>query len=231
MTFLSVGGRSSQGYDLLMPDEWAAQLEKVLRGAHLPVREIEGRAAAVLLPIVATPEPSLIFTLRTDTLPSHKGQISFPGGSIDPDDPTAEFAALREAHEEIGIEPGDVTVLGELETFPTFVSGYVVTPVVGWLEEMPELNVNAGEVAEVLVVPIADLTEAIRREPGFEHGGRTFPTEAWVWNDKVIWGVTALILRFFLERLAEAGLVDPPTQTTAWDFPPPPGVTESSFPS
>lgn len=214
-----------------MPDEWAGQLEKVLRDAPLPVRELEGRAAAVLLPIVASPEPSLIFTVRTDTLPSHKGQISFPGGSIDPTDPTPEFAALRETQEEIGIDPGAVTVLGELETFPTFVSGYIVTPVVGWLEDMPELNVNAGEVAEVLVVPVADLTEAIRQEPGFMHASRTYPTEAWVWNDKVIWGVTARILRMFLERVAEAGLADPPSATTSWDFPPPPGITESSFPS
>jgi 8-oxo-dGTP pyrophosphatase MutT (NUDIX family) len=172
------------------------------------------RDAAVLIPIIALPEPTMIFTVRTETLPSHKGQISFPGGSIDPADASPTAAALREAQEEIGLKPSDVEVLGALDSFHTFVSGYVVTPVVGWLAQPPQLRPNPAEVAEVLEVPVADLADEIRAEPGFTHNGRTFPTEAWIWNEHVIWGVTARILRAFLGRLAEAGLADPPGDTT-----------------
>ena len=175
---------------------------------------VEGtRDAAVLIPIVAEPEPALIFTRRTDTLPSHRGQISFPGGSIDPGDRDPAAAALREAHEEIGLDPSAVRVVGELDSLQTFVSGFVVTPIIGWLEEEPALRPNPREVAEVLRVPLEDLTDEIRREPGFLHGDRSYPTEAWVWRDNVIWGVTARILRVFLGRLAAAGLADSPAGT------------------
>ena len=164
----------------------------------------------MLIPVVGRDEPVLIFTVRTDTLPSHKGQISFPGGSIDPTDVSAQHTALRETNEEIGIEPATVAIVGELDTFPTYVTGYNVTPVVGFIEQRPEVVPNPAEVAEVLWVPLSELNDTIRSEPGFIHGSSTYPTEAWVWNDHVIWGVTARIIRLFLARLAEAGLVDSP---------------------
>jgi 8-oxo-dGTP pyrophosphatase MutT (NUDIX family) len=197
--------------------DFERRLHSVLK-AH-PARHVsvEGaKHAAVLIPIVAVPEPTLIFTVRTDTVTSHKGQISFPGGSIDPEDADAAAGARREAEEEIGLDPSTVRILGELDSFPTFVSGYVVSPFVGWVDEEPELTRNPGEVAEILMVPIADLAEDIRNEAGFEHAGRTYPTEAWVWNERVIWGVTARVIRQFLERLAEAGLTEEPGPTTSW---------------
>jgi 8-oxo-dGTP pyrophosphatase MutT (NUDIX family) len=168
------------------------------------------RDAAVLIPIVAGEGPSLILTRRTDTLSSHAGQISFPGGSVDVDDASPEAAALREAHEEIGLDPSTVRVLGELDSLQTFVSGFVVTPVIGWLDGAPSLVPNPGEVAEVLLVPVDALTEGARADPGFRHGGRTYPTEAWIVDDNVIWGVTARILRSFLHTLADAGLAEAP---------------------
>lgn len=174
------------------------------------------RDASVLIPIVAVPEPTVIFTVRTDTVPSHKGQISFPGGSTDPGDSSAIQTALRETQEEIGLDPAAVDVLGQLDAFPTFVSGFVVTPVVGWLEEEPQLRPNPAEVASILHVPLADLNEDIRSEAGFSHGDKTYPTEAWVWQDHVIWGVTARIVRSFLWTLSRAGLIDPPAETTSW---------------
>jgi 8-oxo-dGTP pyrophosphatase MutT (NUDIX family) len=176
----------------------------------------DARDAAVLVPIVGGDEPALIFTVRTEHLPSHQGQISFPGGSIDPDDASAEAAALREANEEIGLDPAVVTVVGELDHVPTFVSGYVIAPVVGWIESTPALRPNPGEVAEVLTVPVADITDDIRSLPGFVHRGRSYPTEAWVWNDYVIWGATARVLRVLLYRLAEAGLADHPGEEPPW---------------
>ncbi|MFP5298222.1 MAG: CoA pyrophosphatase [Actinomycetota bacterium] len=190
--------------------------------SHRParVRVPDAREAAVLIPIVAVPEPTLIFTRRTDTVGSHKGQISFPGGSIDPEDPNMRCTALRETEEEIGLDPDAVSIIGELDTFPTFVSGYVVTPYVGWLAEEPDLRPNPAEVESVLQVPIAALSNEIRRDAGFEHGGRVYPTEAWVWEDNVIWGVTARVVRQFLDILAAADLVERPDGDFNWYLPP-----------
>lgn len=172
--------------------------------------EVPGaRRAAVLVPIVAGSDPSLIFTLRTGIVGSHRNQISFPGGALERNE-SPRAAALREAHEEIGLDRHAVRVLGELDTTPTFVSGFVVTPVVGWLKEPPALKPSPAEVAEVLIVPLSGLSEKVRREPGFAHLGRTYPTEAWIWENRVVWGVTAGLVRLLLTRLAVAGLVDPP---------------------
>lgn len=200
-----------------MNDDFKNRLEKAL-ATRSPARVSldDARDAAVLIPIVATPEPTLIFTVRTETLSSHKGQISFPGGSIDEGDTDEIAAALREAQEEIGLDPTAVEVLGELDAFPTFVTGFVVTPVIGWLESEPVLEPNPEEVAAVLHVPLVQLNEEIRSEPGFLHRDRSYPTEAWVWNDNVIWGVTARIIRSFLDVVAAAGLAHPPGETTSW---------------
>ena len=207
-----------------MSDDFADRLAAVLGSRPPRSADVEdAREAAVLVPIVAVPEPTLIFTVRTDTVPSHKGQISFPGGSIDATDASPLDAALRETQEEIGLDPTNVRVLGGLDETPTFVSGFVVAPFVGWLAQPPELIPNPAEVAEILHVPISNLVEDLRREPGFRHGGRTYPTEAWIWNDHVIWGVTARLLRSFLQLLADAGLAEPPGDTISWSaWPPPP---------
>lgn len=213
---LYVGAKATM---LRMTEDFRSRLADVLaRRSPQRVRVRDARDAAVLIPIVAEPEPTLLFTLRTEHLPSHKGQISFPGGSIDEDDPSAQVASLREAEEEIGLRPEGVEILGELDSVPTFVTGFVIAPFVGWVREQPRLEPNPDEVAAVLHVPLSDLTEEIRAEPGFEHGGRTFPTEAWVWRDQVIWGATARVLRIFLERLAEAGLIDAPSPTQSWEL-------------
>jgi 8-oxo-dGTP pyrophosphatase MutT (NUDIX family) len=202
---------------MCMSDTFRDRLAEALHARPPRRAQIDdARDAAVLIPIVATPEPTVIFTVRTDTVGTHKGQISFPGGAIDTYDSSPAAAALRETHEEIGLDPAGVEILGELDSFPTFVSGYVVTPFVGWLDSVPDLRPSPAEVAEVLHVPIAELTEEIRAEPGFGHGGRTFPTEAWIWGEHVIWGVTARIVRYFLALLAEAGLAAAPGNTTSW---------------
>ena len=119
----------------------------------------------MLIPVVKRDEPALIFTVRTDSLPSHKGQISFPGGAIDPGDVSATHTALREAHEEIALDPDDVAIVGELDTFPTFVTGYNVTPVVGIIEKRPELVSNPAKVAEVLWVSLSELDDTTTPNP------------------------------------------------------------------
>lgn len=200
-----------------MGDDLPAALRAAL-AAQPPHRAPVGkqRRAAVLIPVVGAEHPALVFTVRTTTLSSHAGQISFPGGSVDPTDASPQAAALREAHEEIGLCPGDVVVVGELDTLPSFVSGYVIEPFVGWLPAMPPLSPNPREVAEILVVPLRDIAEGIRRDPGFSHDGRTYPTEAWIWRRHVIWGATARILRSLLLRLAEAGLAERPEGDPEW---------------
>jgi 8-oxo-dGTP pyrophosphatase MutT (NUDIX family) len=192
-----------------MSEQFREALARAL-ATHPPRRAPpqSGRAAAVLLPVVAAPAPALIFTVRTDTLPSHQGQISFPGGAVEASDASPEAAALREAREELELD--GVRVLGLLDSVETFVSGYVVTPVVGWIERPPALTPNPVEVAEVFSVPLAELTDEIRSDPGFSHKGRAYPTEAWIWRGHVIWGVSARVLRLFLQRLAAAGLADAP---------------------
>jgi len=169
----------------------------------------EARAAAVLIPVLEGDEPALLLTLRTETVSTHKGQISFPGGSLESGE-SPERAALREAHEETGLDPSQVRVLGQLDQTPTFVSGYVITPVVGWVAGRPLLEPNPSEVATLIVAPISGLTEEIRREPGFVHDGFNYPTEAWIYEGHIIWGVTARLLRMFLGLLADAGLAAAP---------------------
>ena len=211
----------------ISPGGSAGELEGRLRSAfseHEPaiVDLPDARDAAVLVPIYAAPSPTVIFTVRSENLPSHKGQISFPGGSIDASDDSPEDAALREAHEEIGLHPDAVTIVGRLDDLPTFVSGYVVSPIIGFLSERPKLEPNPAEVARILEIPLDDLVDDIRREPGFSEAGRSYPTEAWVWHGHVIWGVTARLLRTLLMHLSAAGLTKPPGETVSWSAWPPP---------
>lgn len=206
-----------QGYDGEMSRSFEDRLSIVLRGNEPDLSTVAGaRDAAVLIPIVGSPRPTLVFTVRTETVSSHKGQISFPGGSVDPQDASLEETALREAHEELGIEARDVKILGRLDSVPTFVSGYVIHPFVGWLENVPTLLPNSAEVASVMHVPMADLTDEVRAHPGAAHRGRTYPTEFWIWQDKVIWGATARVIRLLLERLASAGLATAPAESEPW---------------
>jgi 8-oxo-dGTP pyrophosphatase MutT (NUDIX family) len=215
---VSFDARIATGARLRWPavDDHVTDIRLAL-AAHPPQRtSVEGaRDAAVLVPIVGHGEPALIFTVRTEMVRSHRGQISFPGGSVDAGESPRQ-AALREADEELGLAPTAVEVLGELDAVPTFVSGYVIHPFVGWITDPPELRPNPAEVAEVLEVPVADLTEEIRALPGFTHAGRTYPTEAWIWNGHVIWGATARVLRVLLYRLADAGVADHPGESPGW---------------
>jgi len=164
------------------------------------------RCASVLVPIVARAgELTMLFTRRTAHLRSHSGQIAFPGGGAEPGDASAEATALREAHEEIGLEPARVEVLGRLSDYHTR-TDYRVTPVVGLVAPPVELRLDAHEVEEAFEVPLAFLLDPanhLRHQREFQ--GRTVPFYAIPYRDYYIWGATAGMLINLYRFLAGEG--------------------------
>ncbi len=165
-------------------------------------QKLGDRPAAVLIPVMEHGgDTSLIFTRRTDTLAAHPGQVSFPGGGAEAGDADAVATALREAHEEIGIEPERVEIVGHLEVYPT-TTGFAVTPVVGVLGERVDYRIDPIEVAEVFEVPLDYLLDPAnylveRREfSGFKV--RYFVVN---YGEQRIWGATAGMLVDFAARL------------------------------
>jgi 8-oxo-dGTP pyrophosphatase MutT (NUDIX family) len=164
-------------------------------GYRLPGREGEPRPAAVLVPIVNRPEGlAVLFTQRSADLPDHAGQISFPGGRVEPGDVDVDGAALRETEEEIGLRRERVTILGRLADYET-VTGYRVTPVVGWVEPPFEVIPDPVEVADVFEVPLAFLLEPANQKRHFRMlGDIRRDYFAIPFGDRYIWGATAAML-------------------------------------
>ncbi len=163
------------------------------------------RDAAVLVPIVRRePEATVLLTRRTDHLPSHAGQIAFPGGKIDADDNGPVAASLREAHEEIGLASESVDLLGFGDTYVTG-SGYRIVPVVGLVEADPDLTVNRDEVAAIFEVPLSFLMDARNHHQGRRTWqGRERKFYVMPYYEHYIWGVTAGIVRTLYERMYES---------------------------
>jgi 8-oxo-dGTP pyrophosphatase MutT (NUDIX family) len=163
------------------------------------------KPAAVLLLVVNHREPAVVFTQRTTHLPDHAGQISFPGGRCDAEDCSAEETALREAREEIGLDPSRVQVLGRLPDYRTS-TGYKVTPVVGWAEPPLEYHPDPHEVDDVFEVPLAFLLDPRNhRHESALHHGRMRKFWAMPYGERYIWGATAGMLVTFHRILAPAG--------------------------
>jgi 8-oxo-dGTP pyrophosphatase MutT (NUDIX family) len=161
--------------------------------------------AAVLVPVLAAaPELRLVFTKRTDTMSRHAGEISFPGGLADEGEPPAA-TALREAEEELGLEPSEVELLGALPAVHTHVSGIMIVPFVGMLWRDPAFTPNAGEIDQVLEFSLRDLALAGGEEE-LEHEGQRFHTFVYDMNGHVIWGATARILWSFIDLVKSAPL-------------------------
>jgi 8-oxo-dGTP pyrophosphatase MutT (NUDIX family) len=164
--------------------------------------------AAVLVPIVAHAEPTVILTLRPETMRKHPGQISFPGGRIDPDDADAIAAALREAEEEIGLSPSHVEVIGVADRYLT-VTGFEVTPVVGILPPGLSLTPHAGEVAAMFEAPLQYLLDPAHQQVrSAEWRGRTRTYYEIEWQGRRIWGATAAMI-VNLSRRLEIGAMSP----------------------
>lgn len=167
-------------------------------GAELPPTLVP---AAVLLPVVLRPEPTLLFTTRTAHLRQHAGQVSFPGGRIDPTDDGPVAAALREAEEEIALAPSAVSVLGIADPYRTG-TGYRIAPVVGTIPPDLPLIPNPNEVADLFEVPLSHLlSPANHRMRQAEWRGRMRRFYAIEWDGRTIWGATAGMLVNLAARL------------------------------
>jgi 8-oxo-dGTP pyrophosphatase MutT (NUDIX family) len=163
------------------------------------------RPAAVLVPIVHGARPGVLLTRRTDHLSAHAGQVAFPGGRIDPTDASPEAAALREAHEEIGLVPSHVELAGRLPDYITG-TGFVITPVLGLLPEGLVLTPSPDEVADIFTLPLSVLLDPASPERRTRmHRGRE--RHFWVWphDHHYIWGATAGILVHLAARLRAQG--------------------------
>jgi 8-oxo-dGTP pyrophosphatase MutT (NUDIX family) len=171
-------------------------------------RGVGARQSAVLILIGDGPRgPQVLLVERAATLRSHPGQIAFPGGAVDPDDVDLADTALREAAEECGVDRAGVQVLGTLPAAHVAVSGFDVTGVLGWWRRPgPVAPVDAGEVASVLLVDVADLVEPAHRASVRHPSGYTGP--AFEVAGHLVWGLTAHLL---------AGVLDLGGWSRPWD--------------
>ena len=147
----------------------------------------------------------ILFTRRTELVHHHKGEISFPGGGYHPDDSTLLNTALRESYEEIGLGPADVEVLGELDDTVTKGSNYIITPFIGFIKPDYQFIPSNFEIAEIISIPIAALLgEGCRREdPVLILSGRPFIPYIYTYQNKMIIGATARILKQFLDFFSQ----------------------------
>lgn len=160
------------------------------------------REAAVLIPIVERlQEPTVILTVRTAYLSSHAGQVAFPGGKVDQDDSGPIAAAVREAEEEIGLDPQAVRTIGELAPYLTG-SGYRVVPVVAQVSQEHQLALNPHEVDDVFEVPLSFLMDPANHQlQSRKWQGRDRYFYAMPFGERYIWGVTAGIIRSLYETV------------------------------
>jgi 8-oxo-dGTP pyrophosphatase MutT (NUDIX family) len=161
--------------------------------------------AAVLVPIVLSEPPAIVLTKRTSHLKRHAGQVSFPGGRIDPGDAHPEAAALREAEEEIGLSPSQVEIIGRMAEYVTG-TGYRITPVLGLLPSGLAHLPSPHEVEAVFDFPISVLLDPAAPKRQRQHVRGQW-REYWVWPhpDHFIWGATAAILVHLAQKLRNEG--------------------------
>ncbi len=176
---------------------------------HTPASHAEfGAPAAVLVPLLPRPEGlHVLFTERSMELRSHAGQVSFPGGRVDPTDPDVRAAALREAREEVGLRPEDVEIIGRLDDCPTFVTGFVISPVVGVIDPLAftaagryPWTPSPAEIASLHELPLADFCDPKNlRIEDREREGVPYKLLWYTVRDTVVWGATARILGQLIE--------------------------------
>jgi 8-oxo-dGTP pyrophosphatase MutT (NUDIX family) len=189
-----------------------AQIRRAVARHEPALHPGEGRAAAVLVPLLPKPEGlHVLFTERSKELRFHAGQVSFPGGSIDPGDGSVADAALREAREEVGLDPAHVETLGRLDDCPTFVTGFVISPVVGVVDPLAftaagryPWTPSAAEIAALHELPLAAFRDpANLRIEMREARGVPYQLYWYTVNGTTVWGATARILHQLIELATE----------------------------
>ena len=174
--------------------------QPLLEGDLIEERMLAATPAAVLIPITDRPEPGVILTVRREHLRTHAGQIAFPGGRIDPGE-DAVTGALREAWEEIGLDPAAVDICGELEPYRT-VTGYVITPVIGTIRPDLPLERHEHEVSDWFEAPLSFVLDpANQKQRSALFQGRTRHYYEIIWNERRIWGATAAVIVNLSRRL------------------------------
>ena len=164
--------------------------------------ELSFKHAGVLIPLlVENGELKILFTKRTDVVEHHKGQISFPGGSVDEEDASIEETALREAHEEIGLRREDVEILGRTDDTLTLVSSFIIYPFVGLIPYPYDFIINTAEVERLIIAPLEAFGQGKSgtRGYGFEFEGGVYDTPTYPYDGEVIWGATARIIENFMD--------------------------------
>jgi len=187
--------------------------------AGVPAHAASKKKAAVLVPLMPREgELRVLYTRRSDRLSSHRGQVAFPGGRFDPRDPHLLAAALRETHEEVGIEPHSVEVLGSFEGREARVSEIYVTPFVGIVRGPVDLRPDPKEVADIFEVPLEALHDRrYRGEYQWSNNGSASHYPAIFYGGQTIWGLTYYLTMRFLEigGKAEAISSDAPHHASA----------------
>tara|TARA_B100001146_G_scaffold224612_1_gene243190 strand:- start:2513 stop:3109 length:597 start_codon:yes stop_codon:yes gene_type:complete len=162
--------------------------------------------ASVLLALTESKEPELIFTLRSKKVSSHGGEVSFPGGMKEDKDRSLEETALRESHEEIGLDPTKVTIYGKMNTLVSRFN-VSVTPYVGSIPEGTILNEDSEEIDSIFKVPVSFFLEDKRlRNDSVKKDGEVFYVPAYKYDSYIIWGLTAMIIVNFLNLTLDAGI-------------------------
>ncbi|GBC86415.1 putative Nudix hydrolase NudL [bacterium HR12] len=157
------------------------------------------RLAGVLVPLVASSDPALILVRRAASLSRHAGEIAFPGGLVDEADAGPLAAALREAEEEVGLDPGLPEILGALPPVHTTVSGILVVPFVGMLAEPPRLSPGDDEIAEVFEAPVRRLLEVEAERTWDRPDGRRWTGWVYELEGRTVWGATGRMVHELLE--------------------------------
>jgi 8-oxo-dGTP pyrophosphatase MutT (NUDIX family) len=166
----------------------------------------------VLVPLfldAASQAPHVVLTRRRSDLRRHAGEISFPGGRQDADDPQLSYTALREAEEEIGLPRAQVDLIGELTPVSTFATGYLIHPFVGVIPAGQVWQLSPREVDGVLELSLAALRDG-RTRTRLQRRGISFETDAYVVDEHLIWGATARIIEELLGRVGQDAPGAPP---------------------
>ena len=192
--------------------EFEERLAGILNSRTKTILSREGVVvAAVLVPLFwRDGSVHVLLTKRSDHVEHHKGEVSFPGGKMDEDDPDLLHCALRETSEEVGIDPGEVKIVGELDDFYTVATNFLVVPFVGMIPHPYEFSVSRREIDEVLGVPLEIFFDDERRtEEIWMFQGRPIQIISYTWKGYNIWGATARILQHFVELFRDGSSIAP----------------------